>query len=221
MDLFLDKLKVTFGKTIINLNESIRMLKVSYIVNSVYSSRSYIIAQEGSSKSWLVDCGDVLPLVERLTSMVGGSFSMEGVLLTHAHYDHMYGLPRLISMFPEVRIYTNKYGQKMLANERKNFSRYHEDPINFESENVIVCEDGDEIELFEGIKAIVHETPGHNPSCISYEVGDYLFTGDSFIPGIKVVTNLPGGNKEQAAQSVEKVLKWAEGKALCPGHVVE
>ena len=52
-------------------------------------------------------------------------------------------------------------------------------------------------------------------------MGEYLFTGDSYISGIKVVTNLPGGNKELAAQSLEKILELAKGKILCPGHVVE
>lgn len=196
------------------------MLRVSYVVNAIYESRTYILFDE-NIRCWLVDCGDVQPLLEKLINMERGPLLLEGVLLTHAHYDHMYGLPRLTSLFPKVKIYTNKSGREMLANERKNFSRYHEDSINFESENVIVCEDGNEIELYEDVKAIVHETPGHNPSCITYEVGDYLFTGDSYIPGIKVVTNLPGGNKVLANESLEKILKLAEGKILCPGHEVE
>lgn len=194
---------------------------VSHIVNTVYASRTYVLSQKGSLSVWLVDCGDVPPLMDYLSSLGDDLFRIEGVLLTHAHYDHMYGLPKLTEMFPSLRVYTNEIGEKALANERLNFSKYHEDPINYVSDNVVICGDGDEIELFDGVKAFVHYTPGHNTACLTYEVGDYLFTGDSYIPGIKVVTNLPGGDKALAVESLERILKLAEGKVLCPGHVVE
>ncbi|MGI6122877.1 MAG: MBL fold metallo-hydrolase [Acetivibrionales bacterium] len=196
-------------------------VQVGYIVNSVYSSRTYYLYVSGCPDVWLVDCGDTDLLVRELESLKEAGFSIKGVLLTHAHYDHIYGLPRLVELFPEVRIYTNEIGRKMLGSDKLNMSKYHEDPIVVGSEHVALCEDGSRIEMFNGIEAKVHFTPGHNPSCLTYEVGDYLFTGDSYIPGIKVVTNLPGGNKELAAQSLERILELAEGKVLCPGHVVE
>ncbi len=196
-------------------------MKVSYIVNSVYSSRTYVLSQEGNPYVWLVDCGDVPPLIDYLSSLGDDLFIVEGVLLTHAHYDHIYGLPKLTELFTSLKVYTNDIGKKALANERLNFSKYHEDPINYMSDNVVICGDGDEIELFDGVRAVVHYTPGHNPACLTYEVGDYVFTGDSYIPGIKVVTNLPGGDKTLAAESLERILQLAEGKILCPGHVVE
>ena len=195
-------------------------MQVSHIVNKVYASRTYILSQEGSPSVWLVDCGDVPHIVDMLSYLGGSSFIIKGVLLTHAHYDHMYGLPELTELFPSLLVYTNAIGKKALASERLNFSKYHEDSINYETDNIIICEDGDEIELFDSVKAVVHYTPGHNPSCLTYEVGNYLFTGDSYIPGIKVVTNLPGGDKALAAESIEKIKHLAEGKVLCPGHVV-
>jgi len=71
------------------------MLKVSHIVNSVFTSRTYILTQEGSRSVWLIDCGDVPPIVDMLSSLGGDSVIIKGVLLTHVHYDHIYGLPRL------------------------------------------------------------------------------------------------------------------------------
>ena len=195
-------------------------MKISHIVNTIYSSRTYCLSGNGGVKIWLVDCGDIVPLMKLLHSISGDGFKIEGVLLTHAHYDHMYGLPRLREPFPEVKVYTNEAGREALGNERINMSRYHDDPINYVSDTIVVCSEGTEIELFEGMIAKVYETPGHNGSCLTYEVGEYLFTGDSYIPGIKVVTNLLGGNKEMALKSLERIKMLAEGKILCPGHVV-
>lgn len=42
----------------------------------------------------------------------------------------------------------------------------------------------------------VIETPGHCPSCLTYYTDNYIFTGDSYIPNVKVVTKLPYGDKK-------------------------
>ena len=196
------------------------MVKISHIVNSVFTSRTYILTQEGCSFVWIVDCGDVPPIVDMLSSLGGDSSMIKGVLLTHVHYDHIYGLPRLTEKFPSLRVYTNEYGKNALTDIRLNYSKYHNDPIEYESENVVTCDEGTMIELFDGVQAKVYHTPGHNPSCLTYEVGDYLFTGDAYIPGIKVVTTFKGGDKVRAAESVERILQLAEGKVVCPGHKV-
>lgn len=189
-------------------------MELVFITNSVYNSRTYIIVSENKRSCWLVDCGDV----EKVIEQVPEGCEIKGVFLTHVHYDHIYGLPKLVSLFPYARICTNEIGKIALADEKINMSRYHEDPINFDSKNIKVCEDCSEVELFEGIMAVVHYTPGHNASCLTYEIGEYLFTGDSYIPGLKVVTNLPGGNKEQAIESLEEIQKLSAGKTICPGH---
>lgn len=197
------------------------MLKCSHVVNSFFTSKTYVLSQEGSSFVWLVDCGDVPPLMDYLSSLVGSSFQIKGVLLTHVHYDHIYGLPKLREMFPSLKVYTNEIGKKALTDIRLNYSKYHNDPIVYESEKVVTCDEGSVIELFDGVQAKVYHTPGHSPSCLTYEVGDYLFTGDAYIPGIKVVTTLKGGDKVKAAESVERILRLADGKEVCAGHEVD
>ena len=196
------------------------MLKVNHIVNSVFTSKTYILTQEGSSNVWLVDCGDVPPIVDMLSSLGGSLSEIKGVLLTHVHYDHIYGLPRLKEMFPSLRVYTNEFGEKALTDIRLNYSKYHNDPIVYDLENVATCDEGSVIELFDGVQAKVYHTPGHSPSCLTYEVGNYLFTGDAYIPGIEVVTTLKGGDKTKAEESMKRILRLAEGKVVCVGHKV-
>lgn len=194
------------------------MLNVTHIVNSVFTSRTYILSDDGKKDIWIVDCGDVPSLINMISSLRRDSFNIKGVLLTHVHYDHIYGLPRLKEMFPNIKVYTNEAGRKALPNPRLNMSKYHDDPIIYELENVVTCCEGNVIDLFDGVQANVYETPGHHPSCLTFEIGDYLFTGDAYIPGEKVVTILPGANKEQAKESLERILKMAEGKKVLSGH---
>lgn len=191
------------------------MLKIDYIVNSFFDSMTWFLSETESSQVWLIDCGDVDPIAEKL-----GGKTIAGVLLTHAHFDHIYGLPELINRFPECRIYTNGIGRETLANARLNMSFYHETPLTVEGPQIRICGEGDEISLYQGLTAKVYETPGHHPSCLTFMVGDYLFTGDAYIPGTKVVTNLPKGDKKLAQESLERIKELANGKIIRCGHQI-
>lgn len=184
------------------------MAKVKSFCNSLFESRSYLLECD----TCLVDCGD----------WNEGYSNIQIVLLTHAHFDHIYGLNKVIEMNPDVKIFTNQYGKEMLLDSKKNLSRYHETPFVVSNpENIEIVEDGQEVEFGEGISAKAIFTPGHNPSCITWEIGDMLFTGDAYIPGIKVVTNLPGSNKKDAEKSLELIMKLAENHVIYPGHQIE
>ena len=189
------------------------MLQVDRIVNSIFDSITWLLSETESNQVWLVDCGDIVPILQKTKGK-----TVAGVMLTHAHFDHIYGLPELINLFPECKIYTNDAGLIALADARQNMSLYHESPVIVKGKPLIICNDGDEIKLFPDVSARIYETPGHHPSCLTFEVGHYLFTGDAYIPGVKVVTNLPGGNKEKAKASKERIEAMIACHHLCAGH---
>ncbi len=191
------------------------MLQVDKIVNSIFDSITWLLSETEGNQVWLVDCGDIDPIIEKI-----GSRDIVGVLLTHAHFDHIYGLPELVKRFPKCKIYTNEYGRETLADAKLNMSLYHEMPLTFEGPQVQICGEGDEIPIFHDVIAKIYETPGHHPSCLTIKVNDYMFTGDAYIPGVKVVTNLPKGNKKMALESLEKILKMIHDKHISPGHKV-
>jgi hypothetical protein len=47
------------------------MIRVEHIVNSVYTSRTYILSRDGCEGFWIVDCGDIPPLVDMVSSFGG------------------------------------------------------------------------------------------------------------------------------------------------------
>lgn len=144
------------------------------------------------------------------------------VLLTHAHFDHIYGLNELWDINNDIKVYTNRFGLKALLDARLNMSFYHSTPFVFaHPDNIVVVEDGEILELSDGLEARVIFTPGHNPSCITWMIGDMLFTGDAYIPGIKTVTTLPGGDRQQAVRSEKSIKKLMQGLRIYPGHQVE
>lgn len=187
---------------------------IRQIVNTVFRSCSYVISHEGCS--WLVDCGDL----DQILSLVDGK--LQGVLLTHAHFDHIYGLNSLMILYPGLSVYTNQAGLDTLLNDKLNFSRYYGEPIIFnEPDRVKLVEDGEWVELFDGIRAQAVFTPGHSPCCVTWMIDDALFTGDSFIPGVKTVTNIPHSNKDLAAESEALIRELAEHRTIYSGHAPE
>lgn len=187
-------------------------MEVKSIINSVFTSVTYCLSQPGYEEIWLVDCGDV----EKLDPSV----PVAGVLLTHTHFDHIYGLNKLLERWPAARIYTNGYGEEALQNPRLNMSHYYGMIPDFrleKPENVITIDGGTPLEVL-GNPVTVMATPGHEPSCLVYLVDGKLFSGDAYIPGQKVVVNLPHCDRELAVKNYALVEEMSRSFELYPGH---
>lgn len=195
------------------------MLRVKKVVGSILSSNMYILFEESSSDCWIVDIGDFCALKKTLPAFA----CVKGLFLTHGHFDHIAGVNDFHKMFPEAVIYTSKYGKEQLYSDRKNFSYYHGKSVKFEGEesSIYLLSDGDEIVLFKNAVLKILATPGHCPSCLSFFTSQNLFTGDSFIPGAKLVSRLPGGNKIQAKKSLERILQLSQNRTIYAGHDID
>lgn len=193
------------------------MLTVDFITNRVFNSRTYIISITDSDRVWLVDCGDT----DRVLEMIGEK-NVEGVLLTHAHSDHIYGLEELIKRFPYVKVYTNVAGVDALRSPKLNLSHYHSEypDISIEApENIHLLAEGNIVDVL-GFAVKVYETPGHSPSCITYIVDDMAFTGDAYIPDVKVFTGFPQSNRKQALLSEERIKQLTMNCSILSGHTI-
>lgn len=188
-------------------------MQIIRIINSVFTSNTFVLTDEGSLDCWLVDVGDIEPILKAVENR-----RVKGVFLTHTHYDHIYGINKLVARFPECMIYTSLHGKEGLFSDKLNFSRYHNDPILFQGKNIEVLKEGDEVLLFSNkmLKAIY--TPGHDWSCLCYYTDEVIFTGDAYIPNIKVVTTLPKSNKLEAQTSLERILDLCHTRDVYPGH---
>jgi glyoxylase-like metal-dependent hydrolase (beta-lactamase superfamily II) len=184
-------------------------MQINAFTNSLFSSVSYLLIDGNSA--WIVDIGDADSIIQYINN---NNLSLKGIMLTHGHFDHIYGLNDIVTSFPTVPVYTNEFGAQMLVSAKLNMSKYHETPFEFQyPENIVILGGETKIGPFD-----VYETPGQSPSCLTFVTDEAVFTGDAYIPGIAVVTNLPKGNKVQAQQSVQKILDLASGKTIYPGH---
>lgn len=188
---------------------------MEFIVNTVLNSITYIIPVGSQKDCWLIDCGDIDKIIDQ-------GWHVRGVLLTHAHFDHIYGLNRLMEINPEALVYTNEAGKEGLLSPKWNFSRYHDEVEDFvftHPENIRIIDSEGLLAIDNDLIVDILFTLGHEPSCITYKIDNCLFTGDSYIPGMKTITNFPRSDKSISGLSQNR-LKDIEknGAVVCPGH---
>jgi hydroxyacylglutathione hydrolase len=189
-------------------------MTVHQFINSIFASNSFVISEGGNA--WLFDIGDAKPIIDYLLK---NSLTLRGVFLTHSHFDHIYGLNDLIEAFHDASVYTNENGKKSLYSDRWNMSKYNQTPFVYKYDNVVVLQDSKTLSLTDDLILKAYYTLGHDWSCISYLVGEYFFTGDSYMPEYPTIDTFPKSDKKQAATSTNLIKSlFHPGLAIAPGH---
>ena len=190
------------------------MIEVERIINSFYSSNTYVI--KSKSQKWaLIDAGDIKEVIRLAKSE---NAKIEFVFLTHTHYDHIYGLNNLLEAFPDLVVYMSEHGKNALYSDKLNYSKYHNLSYTFKGSRLQFVDNLDVIDI-NNMHVEIFPTPGHSKDSVSYKIDNFFFTGDAYIPNVKVVTNLRGGDKGNAKKSVDLITaKLEKGMILCPGH---
>lgn len=197
------------------------MFKLDRIINSVYYSITWFVIDDSTHNAIMIDCGDAEPIINYLYD---NGLSLEGIFITHSHYDHIYGLNEVVDAFPECKVYTSANGKISLPNSKYNLSRY-ETEINvshfeYDRENIVVLDEGDTI-LFANTQIEVLNTEGHDWSCLSYIISDWFFTGDSYVPSSKLVFTFPKSNRTLAKEQEQRIINISQQRKLhiCAGHI--
>ena len=194
------------------------MVEVERFINSRFNSNTYVIAHSEHDDVWIVDPGDANNVFEWMK--VHSKTSIMGVLLTHAHFDHLYGINEILFQYPRCVVYiANNYGREALHNPKINGSKYTD-------EGPIVINDNAQVEyyknkmlLWEDVEMQTINTPGHSDDSQCLIVDGMMFTGDTLIKDVRTVTKLKGGSVEKLDDTVV-LLKQLKGLGLkvMPGH---
>lgn len=187
------------------------------LVNTQFTSNTYILSKEEKKSVWVVDPGDVQPVFNWM--QLNEKEMVAGILLTHTHFDHFYGATEILQRFSCPIYIANEYGQNGLFDAKQNGSRYSDYGIVTVSNDTIVSLYPDKLSLWQNDELTVLSTPGHSEDSVCLQVDDLLFTGDTLIYNLRTVTKLRGGDIVKLRDSIE-LLQTLSGKGLrvCPGH---
>ena len=143
--------------------------------------------------------------------------TLEWILETHVHADHMSAAPYLqktlggkIAIGAEIRTVQTVFGK--IFNEGTEFQR---DGSQFDA----LFKDGDTY-MVGNMQGFAMYTPGHTPACMVHVMGDVAFAGDTlFMPdGGSARADFPGGDAGQLYDSIQKVLSLPDETRLFMCH---
>ncbi len=138
----------------------------------------------------VVDPGDATPVIKVLEEQ---QLTLDAILVTHHHHDHIGGISELKRAFPHVNIVAPSA-----------------EPIPGVSQSV---EDGDQVEIF-GERFMVLGVPGHTAGHIAYVGDEKLFCGDTLFSG--GCGRLFEGTPAQMFNSLQKIAALPdETKVYC------
>lgn len=142
--------------------------------------------------------------------------ALRWILETHAHADHLSGSQPL----------KRKYGVGVVIGERirevqETFKRVFDLPAlkTDGSQFDHLVRDGETVNA--GSLAIeVIATPGHTPACVSYKIGDAVFTGDALFMDDYGTgrCDFPRGSASDLYDSIQRLYQLPDTTRVFPGH---
>ena len=174
-------------------------------------SRTCAIADPGMSS----DDGEK----ELLDFLAKEGLTPEAILLTHGHFDHVWGVERLLAKYP-VPVYLHPLDKEILADGGKSFRGMPSMKMLRHNFPTVDVADGSVVTAG-GVSWKVLHTPGHTPGGVCYwsEENSLLLSGDTLFAGSIGRTDLGGGDYDQLMASIkEKLLNLPGETDVSPGH---
>jgi glyoxylase-like metal-dependent hydrolase (beta-lactamase superfamily II) len=141
------------------------------------------------------------------------------VLDTHAHADHLSGMMYFKQAY-EARTVIGHYITRVQSRFRDLYNLGPDFPVDGRQFDVLL-RDGDVLEVGSfGVKAL--HTPGHTPACLTYQIGDALFVGDTlFMPDYGTARcDFPGGSAEVLYESIRRLYTLPDDTRASPATTI-
>ena len=182
------------------------MLHIEVLPLGPLETNCYLVSRpETPEQVAVIDPGDDIAALRRALQ----GKTVAGVLITHAHFDHILGLPALAGK----PIYVHALDAAAMTDAALNCGPRN--PARYVPATDTV-EEGSRVALA-GMEFTVLHTPGHTPGSVCYRCGDDLCTGDTLFVGGCGRTDLPGGSWQALEGSLQRLM-GLHGVRVYPGH---
>ena len=173
----------------------------------------FLIGDEASGKIMVIDPGDE---PDRIMDRVrADSLSLEYIVCTHAHFDHVGAVPDLKKETgAKIIVHRDEMELYLGARDMAAFWGYDIDPL---PEPDILVEEGSEIRLATLSFRVLH-TPGHSPGGICLFGEGLVITGDTLFSGSAGRTDFHGGDINKLRESFRRLLSLPPETRVLAGH---
>lgn len=167
------------------------------IVSEIIESNVFVVSKGDSCI--VFDAGAELDAVKAVV----GKKKVEGIFLTHGHYDHSFYLESYINCF-DCQIFCSEFAKEYLQNSDYNYSEGKFKISDFSNFKFL---SGDGKVDLQSFCVEFKQLGGHSKSDMLYRVEDEIFVGDVLIGRDMGRIDLYGGDKEKMKESLQTLLK--------------
>jgi glyoxylase-like metal-dependent hydrolase (beta-lactamase superfamily II) len=173
----------------------------------------YLVVDETSRRAAVIDPGlESEPVLEKVR---GADLTVDWVILTHAHFDHVCGSGLFTRSGVPSLLHPADLSLLAKAPETARFFGFSVAAPPTPSRLV---REGETVTVG-GLSLAVLETPGHTPGGISLLGEGAVFVGDTLFAGSVGRTDLAGGSHETLLDSIrEKLMTLPDATVVYPGH---
>jgi glyoxylase-like metal-dependent hydrolase (beta-lactamase superfamily II) len=179
-----------------------------------FMKNAWLAACPRTRRAVAIDPGDEVD--DLIAAAARERLTVEQILLTHAHLDHITGVRRAVEAFrapvwlhaADLPLYDAIVEQGLMFGLRCE----RQPPVDHLYEPAGQLTVGD-------LAIRVHHTPGHAPGGVCLEIAGELFVGDTLFAGSIGRTDLPGGDHATLLASIHRVLlAFPDETIVHPGH---
>lgn len=174
----------------------------------------FILGCEETLRAAVIDPGDEADRI--LTSLAESQLTLEYIINTHGHFDHV-GANKRLKDASNAPILIHALDAPMLNQLAASASAWGLTIENSPPPDRTIDE-GDTVSVGNITLTVIH-TPGHTPGGVSLKTQGHVFVGDTLFSGSIGRTDFPGGNFETLKASIqEKLFALDDDVQVYTGH---
>ena len=178
-------------------------MKVLTITGGSLGTNCYVAYSEERSSCVVIDPGfDAEEILEKVRAK---GLTVEAILLTHGHFDHVGGVKEIAGQ-TRCKVFLHKEELQLPSQLTLGTIPYTD---HYEAEQTL---------CFAGLEIKVRHTPGHSPGSVCLICENVIFAGDTLFAGTCGRTDLPGGNYCRISESLKGLAAMEGEYYVLPGH---
>ena len=176
-------------------------MNVVPIPNGQFMENCYLVVDEASGECAIIDPGEDAGLIAR--TLAGARVRPVAIWLTHAHIDHVLGVPQL-KQATGVRVYLHPADRALYDRAADQAAAFGMRADRLPPPDHPFAH-GDVVRVG-ALAFTVRHTPGHSTGSVSLVGEGAVFPGDVLFQGSIGRTDLPGGDFDTLIRSIEREL---------------